>query len=368
MLYMDAKRTMLKGLNMSAKKANEALSVIRLCKTNEGFYGSAHIYKYQYWVRDMYHSQATLLRLGYKKALMQNILNTWAHQKGNGWIPPVYVTEWGAFLKYALHHKVTPINLWAHLPLRSPMLIYNVLNNTIDCTMYAIISAYEYSNATGDKNLVESLKPRIDNALEHLEGNIRRSKKGCVVGVDWRDTMTELKTDCLLSNMCLMYRVYSLMGEGRKASAVKRRVNRLFWNGRYYLSSLDIKDFDLFGTSLAVLWDIIPRGRYRNVMESFRKCKVHYGLSSMFFESERNPDEFKTSEADQYGTIWPYVSSYAIMALRKMGYHRFADEELHKLDRLRRLNEWYNTLSGHPGGSGDQLWSAAMYLRAWSRF
>ncbi len=65
----------------------------------------------------------------------------------------------------------------------------------------------------------------------------------------------------------------------------------------------------------------------------------------------------------QNSTIWPFAHNWAVVALAKAGRLREAREELGKMDRLKGFNEFYYP-DGRPGGSKNQLWSAATYIWA----
>lgn len=345
--------------DLVGNRTEEAISVIDSCKGRFGLYASSDLYRHEHWTRDISYSLDGLLEAGYGKEVKNDLESIWIKQKKGGKAPVLYVDK---VLPWALN-SIKRGRL-ASLFRRASGIkaVLNAVQHTADPTLHAIAAMYEYAKNTGDVDMLSRFKSGLSKAIAYTE---ERLVDGFVVGCDWRDLMPELKNDRLLSNQCLLYRVYELSGEHEKAEKLKNRINEKFWNGEYYVSGLDSKDFDALGASLAIVWGIVPRERYGQLAEMFRKTTTKYGIKNMLIMDEKTMGKKAgIPECDHYGKIWPFVSYTAVLALKKMGFEEFAHAEMDKLEKLEGFNEWYDPDSGKPRGSRGQLWSAATYIDA----
>jgi glycogen debranching enzyme len=86
--------------------------------------------------------------------------------------------------------------------------------------------------------------------------------------------------------------------------------------------------------------------------------------------------EHELNLPDQYhnGGSWPWVGGLYVAALVRAGRHKRARETLYRLALTNRegrtheweFNEWFHGVTGEPRGAADQLWSAGMYVYAYS--
>ncbi len=335
----------------------EAKSVIDSCVTGSGFSASADIYKHEYWTRDLSYCLEGLLEAGHEETIKIALKKLWSKQKPNGKVPTLFIEDFTSWLSNSFKRGRAKSIPTSFSGLEAVM---NSLFHVSDSTPHAVLTTYEYASHSKDKNFLPSLGKNLKTALNYIE---KTCKGGLIVGCDWRDLMPELRDKALLSNQCLLYRIYRLAGEDKKAENLKKRINDEFWNGDYYTSSKGGKDFDVLATALAVEWGIIEKERYNKLFKMFKKSTTMHGFRNMIFLDEKtNGKKTKIPECDQYGTIWPFAAYHAVLALDKMGYRDFALEELEKLEKLKGFNEWYDPSSGKPSGSKEQLWSAASYL------
>lgn len=345
--------------NTRYKRLEEALAVIEECKTETGFYASGDLYKHEYWTRDFSYSLEGLLEAGHAETARKNLESLWDRQKLNGKLPVLFIKNklpW-------MYNSLKKGRLKSFLGSFSGLVgIINSIFGVSDPTPHAVLATYDYARITGDYSVIKAFAPRIKKAIDYIE---RQYDDRMLVGCDWRDLMPEMKKKKLLSNQCLLYRIYCLSGLKEKAEILKQRINENFWNGEFYISALDSADFDVLGTSLAVRWGIIPKERYLKTALMLRRASGQYGIKNMILSSENYKiGKVRIAKCDQYGTIWPFVSYNAVVALHEMGCKEEALEEFNKLDNLPGFNEWYEPHSGRPCGSRDQLWSAAMYITA----
>ena len=340
-------------------RLNAAKAIIDSCRSDLGFYASTGLYKYEYWTRDLSYCLEGLLEAGYRTSVKTALKKIWSKQRPSGKAPVLFIEDFIAWFGNSLK-----LGRAKSLPktLSGLEAVLNSLFHVADPTPHAVLATYEFANRSNDKNLTSDLAANLKTALRYIEKN---RKDGLIIGCDWRDLMPELRDKALLSNQCLLYRIYTLMGEEIKAGDLKNRINDEFWNGEYYVSSKGGRDFDVLGTALAVEWGIVEKERYGKLFEMFKKSTTKYGIRNMLLIDERPAGKkTKVPECDQYGTIWSFAAYRAVLALDKMGHSDFAKEELRKLERLEGFNEWYDPSSGKPLGSNEQLWSAAAYLEA----
>ncbi len=348
--------------NLSLKKSHydklyAAKSVIDSCKSDLGFYASADLYKHECWTRDLSYCLEGLLAAGYENDVKKALKTLWEKQKSSGRVPTLFFDNFTSWLRNSIRRGRAKSIPKSFTGLEA---VLNSIFHVSDPTPHAVITTYELARSSKDENFISNFSINLKSALEYIEKNCR---DGFIVGCDWRDLMPELRGDALLSNQCLLYRIYRLAGEERKAEDLKNRINNEFWNGEYYVSSRGRKDFDMLGNALAIEWDIAKKDTYGKLAEMFRKSTTKYGIRNMLLIDKRSANQkTKVPECDQYGTIWPFAAYHAVLALDKMGYRDFAREEFEKLENLEGFNEWYDPSSGKPLGSKEQLWNAASYL------
>ena len=78
----------------------------------------------------------------------------------------------------------------------------------------------------------------------------------------------------------------------------------------------------------------------------------------------RGEERVSVERVNQYGTVWPFVIGYVVLALNKMGKRKEAKELFSQWTRLYGFREWYNAETGQGGGAQKQMWSAALYIVA----
>jgi len=66
----------------------------------------------------------------------------------------------------------------------------------------------------------------------------------------------------------------------------------------------------------------------------------------------------------QNSAIWPFVEIRVIDALKKLQANIEAEEAIKVMIERKGFNEFYDPITGEPGGSEGQLWTAAAVLSA----
>lgn len=297
-------------------RVDDALSVVAGCVGSEGFYASTDTYAHQYWTRDLSFCVETLLALGYANEVRRHLVNLWKRSL------PVYFMDhrwsWARTNARRAPELLNP-RAWLGIP--------HALFSTVDSPWHARLATRIFEETTGK---------RIPGAKRIVIPETLR-------GGDWRDLAYELHGEYLLSNQCLLHR---LRGPGHTEACRK-----MVWPVN------DSLGIDPLGSALSVLWDTCdPRP---GILERFHAVLAPQGIRCSTVT--RRP---VLASCNQYGTIWPFVAYYVILALRKLGENALAEQEFAKLDRLDGFHEWYDPITSAPGGSRGQLWSACLYLRA----
>jgi hypothetical protein len=241
--------------------------------------------------------------------------------------------------------------------------LWNLTPGTKDSEILYVIGMHEYANRTGDLSLLERYRLNIELAVAYIEHELMRD--ALVRGCDWRDTMErQLGDKPLLTNNCLLYHAYDLMGEKDKATYLRDEINNHFWAGGSYLDYPGNDRFDPLGGALAVLYGVAQKGRYESLAESFRSVDTPLGVAIKCRHNPISAEEKAVIERTDGVVVWPFVVGFAVIALASMGEREMAEEQFRKLGDLNGFREWYDPATGKGYGAQEQLWSATLFLRA----
>jgi hypothetical protein len=193
---------------------------------------------------------------------------------------------------------------------------------------------------------------------------------GLTRGCDWRDTMhLELGHLPLLTNNCLLYRVYELSSSSyysgkRKAAAIKRRILEVLCPAGTFIGYPGSDRFDPLGGALAVLCDVAEPRHYEQLAASFESVDTAHGVTIKCRHNPAGPEEAEVIERTDGVVVWPFIVGFAALALHRMGRPDAARQQFNKLLALDGFREWYDPATGRGYGADAQLWSAALYARA----
>ncbi len=223
---------------------------------------------------------------------------------------------------------------------------------------------YEYAYHTNDWELLGKFPTAVKQSIDYVEKN--NMINGLASGADWRDTMEkELANKLLLTNNVLLVRAYKLKGESEKAENLKQRILSQFVCDGLFVDYLpDGIRPDPLGLALGVLYDVIPAEMYELVMKQFESVDTDCGVTIKYIHNPYSPGEQEVFAETDGEVVWPFVVGFTVMALIKMGYHIYAREMFQKIEQLDGFYEWYDPRDGKGYGAPEQLWSAALYLRA----
>jgi len=180
----------------------------------------------------------------------------------------------------------------------------------------------------------------------------------------------ELADKALLSNNSIMYRVYSLLGYTEKAQQLLYHMSQEFFTGNKFIDFAGNDRPDPLGISLAVLYDVIPSSHYYIAEQNLMSVDSKFGVT---IRCRHNPFNDNVEERAVINrtdgvVVWPFVVGFTVMALHKMNLHQRARGQFKKLLSLQGFYEWYDPESGKGYGASQQLWSAALFLRALNCF
>lgn len=339
----------------SVEKLKLAEQTIRKCVGRNGFYASVQLYRKQYWIRDLTYSIEPLLDLNFADTVKRQLELTLERQKRSGEAPEMIIER--------IPSIVSQIRLARILLERNPTLLFREIP-TSDSDALALISIERYSAARPGEGFKELRTAQIKRIWQHIEDSV--TSDGLMPDADWRDAMFNYVGKTSFCNQVLLIVAYGLAGRNKQAERVKRSLDRMFWDEDlgYYQDYPGSSRFDALGHSLALLEDIVPEKQVDRVVEALQDASTKFGVRNIW-PSYPERECGQSPEYYQNSTVWPYIQGYAVAALAKVGRQDLAEEEFEKLSDLPGFNEWYNPSTGRGGGSKDQLWSAAGYVRAY---
>lgn len=352
-------------------KDRDAERVIQACLGRNGIWASPYRYAHQCWTRDfVLAAEPYLAMVGSQDIIDRHLGELIRRQRRNGRVPVLYLDDTLAWLRtkvattirhrrmsFMLRHYLThgSIELFSPWTKDSEILLAIAYGKRINCTL------------AEDPDAIVSLSvfPGM-RALEYVEAH-RMRVDGFTYGADWRDTRLDLGDKALLTNNCLLAYAYELWESERRryAERLRDRIRRQFWTGTHYRDYLGVDHFDTLGNALAILHGIATPDQYDAILAQAERLRTPYGLTlnTVILPPKDERKAAIMARTPQQGIIWPFIHGYAILALLHSGRIDQAREEFAKWDRLSGFWEFYDPLTGHGGGSEDQLWSACLYLR-----
>lgn len=352
------------------EKLRDARRVLTRCVTRRGVYAGTKRYRYECWTRDLVLAGIdTLFDMGLGEHARRHLEEIAKRQTNDGQIPVMYISNIpAATLLHAGRLLRDPQRAFrqARLFLKTAGLaggfsFSNLTPWSADCEPLFVIGCYRFAERANDPEFVVRMRPHILRAFRYMENHAM--KDGFLIGGDWRDTLGEFKDAALLSNNVLLAAAYAAAGEPENSAELKRRIWRHFWTGSYYRDRLGSDAFDTFGQSLAVLSGVASAEQYQPLLQKFGGMERPAGFAANDLEP-RAADPVVRAYVDQYGTVWPFVQGFAILALEMMGERPWAMREFVKWSSVHGFCEWYDPDPGvRCDGEQEQMWSAALYLR-----
>lgn len=354
-------------------KANDAWRVLIACIGRKGVNASPVRYQDQNWTRDfVYAAQELLLEIGQAQVVQAHLNNLADRQYPDGRMPIMFLDNTAGFLWTKLKNSVRERRLSFLLKAYfsrdgvGQLSPWTRDSELLFALGHGIWNEYHRQTEPLIERAVEcSIYARhTDKALAYVEQHLMTD--GLVRGADWRDTRKDLDDKCLLSNNILLCRAYALLGQTEKHAALKARINERFWTGTHYRDYPGCDEYDTLGNAYAILYDIAPAANWDSIITAASGLSTACGfmLNSVTLPPKNTVEKAVMDRVNQFGVVWPFIHGFMIMAMIKAGFPDRARKEFDKWTALPGFFEWYDPRTGNGHGSVDQLWSAALYLRA----
>lgn len=170
-----------------------------------------------------------------------------------------------------------------------------------------------------------------------------------------------------------------------RAKKIIEHIRRGIKKQDYYLSfvnySFSGEDADVLGNCLAVLSGLTNQQMSRKIMAGFFKQTTNKTLpmpvllkpimkNSKLWREYMIEHSLNLPHQYHNGGIWPFASSFWVMALARAGFKKEAWEEMEKVAKYNKINnwefnEWFHGKAGKPMGMPGQSWNAGVFLLAY---
>lgn len=348
-----------------SQKLSEARKIIESCIGPKGVWASSVRYKYQCWTRDFAIAiEEALFNLGESEVAKSHLDQLAKRQYEDGRIPIMFLDKPLRWLALKAWNSVQNGRMSFLLKQYfSKDGIGQLSPWTRDSEFLYALAVLQYSGFMKDGLFLVKHRGYINAALAYVERSLM--KNGLIFGGDWRDTRLDLTDKFLLTNNCFLYQTYKLLGDTKKAEALKAKINEKFWAGSYYRDYIGVDDFDTLGNALTILFDIAVKENWSSIIKTAGNLDTPYGykLNGVTLSPKSEEETAVMLRTNQFGVIWPFIHGFMILAELKAGESELAKTQFEKWTNLDGFYEFYDPTTGKGHGSVDQTWSAALYLR-----
>jgi len=214
-----------------------------------------------------------------------------------------------------------------------------------------------------DQLIINTLNSACLNALGYIEKILVND---LILGADWRDVREDLNDKAILTNACLLYEMYRVLGMQTNADKIKEILQTKFWNGEFFNDFDGNSSFDILGNALAIQFEITSYEQRESILKCAMNLSNDYGIRmTEVFLPPLNQEE-KDCMAQDQAVIWPFTNGFMLNAMITRGGYKWyytAKKEFDKWEKLKGFYEWYSISNGKGYGSENQVWSASLYLR-----
>lgn len=304
-------------------KTSLAKSILMACIGKRGVWAASDRYPHQNWTRDFaLASLPILMRLGQRDIVQTHLRNLSMCQRSNGQIPILFLDKTWPFLVEKIKRTWRDRRLSFMLGRWMQGKLWNLTPGTRDSEILYLLAMYEYARISGDRTMISSpyfsdFSRNIRMALEYVEIHLMRD--GLIIGCDWRDTMhEELGDKTLLTNNCILYRVYRLMGEDEKADRLGASIMHTFFVNGAFVDYPGSSRFDPLGGAFAVLYDVVPEEFHPQILAGFGSVDTGCGVTIQCVHNAYVPAEREVFERTNGVVVWPFVVGFTVLALLKI--------------------------------------------------
>lgn len=219
----------------------------------------------------------------------------------------------------------------------------------------------------------------------HEDGLIEQQES-----TDWMDIVAN-RGHVLYSNV-LYFAALELYGDIKRAHLVREALNGFLWDAErgYFLPWRWKQEygewFDTAANLFAVAFGLADTDQTASILDYIDRNHLDNPhpirtIHPPIQPGDRDWREYYRTEhelnlPDQYhnGGSWPWVGGLYVAALVRAGRLNRAKDALYRLALCNKegrkheweFNEWFHGITGEPRGASDQLWSAGMYVYAYS--
>lgn len=355
------------GNAIELTKARAAEKILESCIGRHGIWAGNGRYAGQCWTRDMALASAPLLMEEERFSDVRRHLETLSRQQHvSGKIPILYLDGVRGTIRFLLdktRKSIRENKMSFMLGRFREGELWNLTPGTRDSEILYLLAMLEYG--THDPAFLTRHGEQVVLAFRHVHAYLMED--GLLTGADWRDTMEkELRTQPLLTNNSILFRVYQLAGLTDRAEALRTRIlDTHFANGEV-IDYPGNDRFDPLGASLAVLHGVVVGEKYRaRIVEHMRQVDSPTGVTIRCRHNPMNDVEDAMIKRTNGVVSWPFVVGFTVLALLEMGERAFAEEQFAKMVAHDGFREYYDPSDAAGYGEINQLWSAALYLRAY---
>ncbi len=356
---------------LESAKARAAENILESCVGRHGMWAGNGRYAWQCWTRDFAFATMPYLLEEERYSDVRRHLETLSRrQRPNGQIPIVYLDGLRGQIRFlADKTKKSVRDRKMSFMLRRFLdgQLWNLTPGTRDSEILYLLAMYEYGKR--EPRFLERFQENLDDAIGHIES--RLMVDGLHTGADWRDTMEkELANTPLLTNNCILYRVYVLSGQKHRAAELRKRILATHFptwgdGDPRVIDYPGVDRCDPLGTSFAVLYDVAGPMHRATALIGISTVDSRTGVTIRCKHNPLNEKERLMIERTGGVVTWPFVVGFTVLALLNLGARAFAEEQFAKMTALDGFREYYDPSDATGYGEVDQLWSAVLYLRAY---
>ncbi|AYV78861.1 MAG: glycogen debranching enzyme alpha-1,6-glucosidase [Edafosvirus sp.] len=354
-------------------KIEYANQIIKNCIGKNGVYASTNRYKNQCWTRDFCLTVCPLLLaetpLKNVAIVKTHLLEIAKRQLPNGKVPILFLDDEIEFLREKVTKSIKTGEMSFMLKRYLDKDLENLTPHTRDGELLFILAVAQYFKKTsaeimssGDAKDNHTLFMASCKALKYIESILVND---LIPGADWRDTREDLNDKHVLTNACLLYKVYNEFEEKEKAERVKNILLTKYWNGTYFIDYPGAPTFDILGNSLAVLFDVADEKQRESIFTYTMELSTISGFKMCeTFLPALSGEEKEVMDRDK-AVVWPFINGFILRAMIERGdkkWQNVAVKEFAKWSKLDGFYEWYDIKNGNGFGSKEQIWSSAVYL------
>lgn len=343
---------------MNKKLIRKALEIaardLRSCYGKNGIYAGARQFR-DYWSWDSFFASLGALELGDYKIVKKNLRLFLSHQRTDGLIP-FRIGAYDYIKKYVLNIL---FKKKIHFPQKARYIDERHVSHPLTSNSTLVIAVRACYEKTRDKRFIKKNFIKIKKALDWV--NLQDKNKDLLVEeryfANWLDNVKKAGT-ILFTNVCHYKAIFDFSElcrdldkidlykkYGNLAQKIKEKINKVFWNGRYYSDWIDTKGkkrnyFASDGNLLAVLWNIADRKQTKLIngymTKKYISMKDFCRTSWPFYKKRMVPIALWFINMINYQRkfLWSWLASIDVLEKYQNGEQKLAWQKLENLSKI----------------------------------